>query len=103
MRHSFHTVVPSAAALVGLFSVLCAPASAGEIDPASAVRGSLGVSVDELVFGSGAGASVFLLNAAFALVFAAVAIGARRSASRGSPGSRDASRIPYKPTSYFAR
>ena len=97
MRHSFHTVVPSAVALVGLLSTLCAPASAGEIDPASAVRGSLGVSVDELVFGTGAGASVFLLNAGFALVFAAVAIGARRRSHRG-PGH-----IPYRRTSYFAR
>jgi hypothetical protein len=97
MRHPFHTVVPSAVALVGLISVLCAPASAGEVDPASAVRGSLGVSVDELVLGGGAGAAVFLLNAGFALMFAAVAIGARRR------NPRRGRHIPYKPTSYFAR
>src|ERR1700727_234036 len=97
MRLKFHTVVPAALTLVGLVSALCAPASAGEIDPASAVRGSLGVSLDELVFGNGAGASVFLLNAGFALVFAAVAIRARRRKLRAS------GHIAYKPTSYFAR
>jgi hypothetical protein len=100
MRPSFHTVVPSAVTLIGLVSALCAPASASEIDPASAVRGSLGVSLEELVFGKGAGASVFLLNAGFALLFAAVAIGAQR---RKSPGTRGTGHIPYKPTSYFAR
>ena len=97
MRHFFHTVAPSALTLIGLVSTLCAPASAGETDLASAVRGSLGVSLDELVFGNGAGAAVFLLNAGFALVFAAVAIRARRRKLRAS------GHIAYKPTSYFAR
>jgi hypothetical protein len=97
MRLQFHTVVPSAMTLIGLVSALCAPASASELDPASAVRGSLGVSLDDLMFGHGAGPSVFLLNAGFALLFAAVAIGAQRHKSSG------AGHIPYKPTSYFAR
>jgi hypothetical protein len=97
MRHSFHTVVPSAVTLIGLVSELCAPASAGEIDPASAVRGSLGASLDELAFGNGAGPSVFLLNAGFALLFGAVALRARR---RKSPRS---GHIQYKRTSYFTR
>ena len=100
MRLHFHTVVPAAVTLVGLVSALSAPASASEIDPASAVRGSLGVSLDELAFGNGAGTAVFLLNAAFALVFAAVAIRASRT-SRGN--SRGAGHIPFRPTSYFAR
>jgi hypothetical protein len=62
MRLDFHTVVPSAITLIGLVSALSAPASAAEADPASAVRGSLGVSLDELV-ANGAGAAVFLLTA----------------------------------------
>jgi hypothetical protein len=95
MRHSFHTVVPSAVTLIGLVSALCAPASASELDPASAVRGSLGVSLHDLVSGNGAGPAVFLLNACFALLFAAVAIGAQRRKPR------DTGHIPYKPTSYF--
>lgn len=97
MRLHFHMVVPAAVTLVGLVSALSAPASASEIDPASAVRGSLGVSLDELVLGNGAGTAVFFLNAAFALIFAAVAIGARRRKPRGT------GHIPFKPVSHFAR
>jgi hypothetical protein len=97
VRLHFHTVVPAAVTLVGLVSALSAPASASEIDPASAVRGSLGVSLDELVLGNGAGTAVFLLNAAFTLLFAVVAIGARRRNSRG------AGHVPFKPVSHFAR
>jgi hypothetical protein len=97
MREHFYTVVPVTVTLLGLISALSAQASAGEVDPASAVRGSLGVSLEDLVFGSGAGASVFLLNAGFALVFAAVAIGARRRYTRG------AGHIPLRLSRYFAR
>jgi hypothetical protein len=96
MRLSFHTVVPSAITLIGLVSALSAPASAGEADAASAVRGSLGVSVEELA-SSGAGAAVFLLNAGFALLFLAVAIAAQRGLPRAS------GHIPLRPTSYFPR
>jgi hypothetical protein len=97
MRKHFHTVVPATVTLLGLISALSAPASAGEVDPASAVRGSLGVSLEDLVFGTGAGASVFLVNAGFALLFAAVAIGAGRRKSRGT------GHIPLRPSRYFAR
>jgi len=62
MRLHFHTAVPAAVTLVGLISALSAPASASEVDPASAVRGSLGVSLDDLVLSSGAGATVFNLH-----------------------------------------
>jgi hypothetical protein len=96
MRLRFHTVVPSAITLIGLVSALSAPASAGEADPASAVRGSLGVSIDELA-STGAGAAVFLLNAGFALLFLAVAIAARRRNPRAS------GHIRIRPTSHFAR
>ena len=82
MRLHFHTVVPAAVTLLGLASALSAPASAGEIDPASAVRGSLGVSLDDLSFSHGAGAAVFLLNAAFLVAFAVLAIRVRRANSR---------------------
>jgi hypothetical protein len=95
MRLHFHTVGPTAKALVGSVSALRAPASA--LDAASAVRGSLGVSIEHLSFSHGAGASVFLLNAGFALLFAALAIAWRRT------NSREAGRIPLRATSNFAR
>ena len=97
MRLHFHTAVPAAVALLGLVSALGAPASASEVDPASAVRGSLGVSIDDLAFSHGAGATVFLLNAGFALVFAAICIAVRRANSRNSR------RLPFRVGSKFAR
>jgi hypothetical protein len=97
MRLHFHTAVPAAVTLVGLFSALSAPASASESDPASAIRGSLGVSLDDLAFGNGAGATVFLLNAGFLLLFAAVCIALRRADSHKSR------HIPFRASSKFAR
>jgi len=96
MRLRFHTAVPAAITLVGWVFALSAPASASEEDPASAVRGSLGLSIEDLALNHGAGASVFLLNAGFALLFAALAIALRRANSR-------ARRIPFRATSRFAR
>jgi hypothetical protein len=93
----FHTAVPAAISLVGLVSALSAPASASEADPASAIRGSLGVSLDDLAFSSGAGATVFLMNAGFALVFAAVCIAVRRA------DSRTAKHQAFRAGSKFAR
>jgi hypothetical protein len=78
MRLHFQTAVPAALTLVGLVSALNAPALASEPDPASGIRGSLGVSLDDLVVSHGAGATVFLLNAGFALAFAAICLAARR-------------------------
>ncbi len=97
MRLDFHTAVPAAMTLVGLVSALSAPASASETDPASAIRGSLGLSLDDLSFGNGAGATVFLLNAGFALVFAAVCIAVRRS------DSRPPKHLAFRASSKFAR
>ena len=97
MRLLFHKAVPAAVTLVGLVSALSAPASASETDPASAVRGSLGVSLDDLVLSSGAGATVFLLNAGFVLVFAAICIAA------GRERSRTRGHIPFRASSKFAR
>jgi uncharacterized membrane protein len=79
MRLHIHTAVPAALTLVGWVSALSAHASASEVDPASAVRGSLGVSIDDLALSSGAGASVFLLNAGFFLLFAAICVAVRRA------------------------
>jgi hypothetical protein len=98
MRLQFHTVVPAAFTLVGLVSALSAPASAGEIDQASAMVGPLGVSMDDLVFSYDAGPTVFLLNAGCALLFAAACIALTRADSRKS--SR---RIPLRPRTDFAR
>jgi hypothetical protein len=98
MRLHFHTAVPAAVMLVGLVSALSAPASASETDPASGIRGSLGVSLDDLAFSHGAGATVFLLNAGFVLLFAAVCIAVRRMDS--NPKGRY---IPFRAGSKFAR
>jgi hypothetical protein len=97
MRLHFHTAVPAAITLVGLVSALSAPASASEADPASAIRGSLGVSLDDLAFSSGAGATVFLMNAGFALLFAAVCIAVGRADSRKD------GHIGFRASSKFAR
>jgi uncharacterized membrane protein len=96
MRLHFHTAVPAALTLVGLVSALSAPASASESDPASAVRGSLGVSLEDLVFSNGAGATVFLLNAGFVLLFAAFCIAVRRKHSKRK-------HIPLRAASKLAR
>ena len=98
MRLRFHTVVPAAFTFVGLVSALSAPASASEIDRAAALVGSLGVPVDDLVFSSEAGPTVFLLNAVCALTFAAVCIALTWADSRN--GSR---RILLRARSDFAR
>jgi hypothetical protein len=97
MRLQFHTAVPAAISLVGLVSALSAPASASEADPASAVRGSLGVPLDDLVLSSGAGATVFLLNAGFALLFAAICIAVLRAEARKRR------QVPLRGRSHFAR
>jgi hypothetical protein len=80
MRLQFHAAGPAALTLVGLVSAMGAHASASEVDPASAVRGSLGVSLDDL--STSAGTTVFLLNVGFALVFTAICIGVRRADTR---------------------
>jgi hypothetical protein len=82
MRLHIHTAVPVAVALIGMVLGLSVQASAGEADPASAIRGSLGVSLDDLSLSNGTGATVFLLNAGFVLLFAAVCIAVRRADSR---------------------
>ena len=97
MRLHFHTAVPAAVTLLGLVSALSAPASASESDPASDVRGSLGVSIGDLAFSHGAGTTVFLLNAGFALVFAAICTAVRRA------DSRKGRHIPFRAASKFAR
>ena len=98
MRLQFHTVVPAAFTFVGLVSALIAPASASEIDRASATVGSLGVSIEDLVFSYDAGPTVFLLNAGCALLFAAACIALTRADSRNSR-----TRISLRPRSDFAR
>jgi hypothetical protein len=46
---------------------------AAELDPASAVRGSLGVSLEDLSLTNHFGRAAFLLNGGFALLFGALA------------------------------
>ena len=90
MRLHISSAAPAALTLVGLLSALSAHASASEVDPASAVRGSLGVSLDDLTLSSGAGTTVFLLNAGFFLLFAAVCIAVLRA------DARKGKHIPFK-------
>jgi hypothetical protein len=54
------------------FMVFGVAHAAVEADPASVVRGSLGVSLDSLSLSSNFGELVFLLNGGFALLFGAV-------------------------------
>jgi hypothetical protein len=76
MRHLLPSIVASAiaslTAALGSVEVI-ASAVAPEIDPASVVRGSLGVSLDDLGFGTELGPLHILLNGGCALVFAAFA------------------------------
>ena len=80
MSLHFHTVVPTALALVGSSFALSASTSASEVDRASDIQGSLGVSFGDL--STGPGATVFLLNLGCALVFAAIGMALRRADSR---------------------
>ena len=99
MRVQLQSVVASA----GLFGValasqaLASEAPANQIDAASAVRGSLGVSIDDLVLGSSSGACVFFLNIGCALLFGILVAMARRR------DARNPALVPFRSTSNFAR
>ncbi|MGO9930903.1 MAG: hypothetical protein ACLPV8_03695, partial [Steroidobacteraceae bacterium] len=74
---SVRSAVPSAIAvttLMLLFVTLDGPAFAQEIDPASALRGSLGVSLADLSISNHFGALSFFLNGVFALLSGAMAV-----------------------------
>jgi hypothetical protein len=90
MRLRIHKLAPAALTLVGLVAALSAQASASEGDPASAVRGSLGASIDDLALSGGTGAGVFFWNAGFFLLFAAICLAVRRA--RTQKGGH----IPFK-------
>jgi hypothetical protein len=90
MRLHLQSIVPSAAALIGLALAQSSQAAA-QIDAASAVRGSLGISAEDLMLSSGSGAAVFLLNAGCALLFAAFALMVTRMDTR-----RGGARIPFE-------
>lgn len=97
MRLHLQSIVPSAAALIGLAFAQSSQAAA-QIDAASAVRGSLGISVEDLMLSSSTGAAVFLLNVGCAVLFGAFALIVTRMDTR-----RGGARIPFRPTSNFAR
>jgi hypothetical protein len=97
MRFQLQSIAPSAAALIGLALAQSSQAASMPIDAASAIRGSLGVSVDDLVLSSSGGASVFFLNAGCALLFGVFVMMARRR------NTRYRARIPFRSTSTFAR
>jgi hypothetical protein len=95
MRRHFHAVVPTALALAGSIFALSASTSAAEVDPASDIQGSLGVSIGDL--STSTGATVFLLNLGCVLPFAAICIAVRRADLRKDQ------RLPFRPGSRFAR
>ena len=97
MRLHLQSIVPSAATFIGLALAQSSQAAA-QIDAASAVRGSLGISAEDLLLGSSGAASVFIWNAGFALLFGAFALMARRAGKR-----RGEARMPFRATSNFAR
>jgi hypothetical protein len=75
-------------ALIGL--VAGASASAAEIDPTYAVRGSLGGSLQDFLPSNNYGAVVFFLNAGCLLLFGALAIIAQLKGTRPEPVSSQA-------------
>ena len=75
MRLHLQSVVAAAiasAAVILLFAAINVP-DASAIDPTSALRGSLGVSLDDLSLSGNFGRVSLLLNGGFALLFAAFA------------------------------
>jgi hypothetical protein len=97
MRLHLQSVVLSAVALIGLAVAQSSQAAATQIDAASAVRGSLGLPVEDLMLSSSGGAAVFFLNAGFALLFAAFAWMISRI------DTRKTGRVPFRAFSHFAR
>ena len=79
-----------------ILAALSSFASAGDVDPASAIRGSLGASITDLSFDSSGGVLLFVLNAACVLFFAGIALMVTRSKARRAP------RIPLRSRN-FAR
>jgi hypothetical protein len=75
MRHHLQSVVTAAiasATVILLFAEINVP-GATAADPTSALRGSLGVSLDDLSLSSNFGRVSLLLNGGFALLFGAFA------------------------------
>ena len=95
MRSQIHAIVPAAAAVLAALGV-SASASAADVDPASAVRGSLGVSIGDLSLDTSLGAAVFFLNAGCVLLFVAIALTLKRAKPHSSL------RIPFRSRN-FAR
>jgi hypothetical protein len=95
MRLHLQSIVLSAAALIGLAMAQSSQA-ADQLDATSAVRGSLGLSIEDLTLSSSSGAAVFLMNAGCAVLFAAFALIVTRTGTR-----RGGARMPFRPTSNF--
>jgi hypothetical protein len=90
------SIIPAAAALAAIrLSSLASAAetSAAGVDPASAIRGSLGASIADLGLDTSSGALAFLLNAGCVVLFAAVALLITRSKQRRSQQRRISLRL----------
>ena len=85
------SIIPAVAALAAFrLSSLASAAEtpAAGVDPASAIRGSLGTSIADLGLDTSSGAMTFLLNAGCVVLFAAVAVLITRSKQRRSQHRR---------------
>jgi len=68
------SALAGAAGIAVLLLLAADPSLASQIDPESAVRGSLGVPLEELSLSNQFGALLFLLNGAFLLLYGLIAL-----------------------------
>jgi hypothetical protein len=94
MHRQLSVAAASAFALTAVGLLLHVPAAATAVDPATAVRGSLGVSLQELGINSVVGQLSFYLNGGLALLFGAFAVMVARANARQSNAARRKATVP---------
>jgi hypothetical protein len=97
MRLRLHSVVSNVVVLTSvalLFVEQNASAAVPAIDPASAVRGALGVSLDDLMLSNMVGSLSLYLNAGFLLLFFAAAVILTRAHARTGTDTRSTAAAP---------
>jgi|ERR1700722_13001533 len=98
MRPRLHSVVSNVVALTSvglLFVAQNASAAEPAIDPASIVRGALGVSLDDLMLSNIVGSLSLYLNAGFSLLFFAAAVILTRAHARTGSETRSTAPVPH--------
>jgi hypothetical protein len=94
MHRQLSVVAASAIALASIGLLLHIPAAATAIDPATAARGSLGVSLQDLAIDSTVGQLSFYLNGGLALLFGAFAVIVVRANARQRYAARRKAAVP---------